>query len=74
MDVRQLFCKNIVLIREKYLFSEREMARSLGISVRQMKKIEKGVLPDRMTARIIFRASRCFGVPPRELFLKRDEK
>ena len=73
MDVQQLFCKNIVFLKEKHLPSEKEMAHRLGISVGRMKKIEKGVIPKRMSARIIFRVCHCFGVHPGELFLSREE-
>lgn len=63
-----LFSQHIRHIRSKTGLTQKEMAYILGIGVSTLSKIEKGVLPPRLSCSVIFRIHQHFGIPPKDLF------
>ncbi len=63
-----IFCKNIRLLREKYNFSKKEMAKILGISEKTLSLIENDIVIERLSSKVIFRTARYFGIQPAYLF------
>lgn len=63
-----LFSQKIKLIRAEHRLTQREMAQKLGISVNTLSKIEKGILPPRLSCSVIFRIQQQFGISPKDLF------
>lgn len=66
----QIFCENIKNLREAYHLSEKEMSKILGISVERLQSIEKGILPPKLTVRILFRIQVHFHIRPQDMFRK----
>ena len=62
LQEQQVFCKNILLLRKKHRLSKKEMAQLLGIGISTLGKIEKGELPPRLSASIVFRVYEHFHV------------
>ena len=62
------FSENIKCIRKKAGLSQKEMACILGISASTLSKIEKGVLPPRLSCSVLFRLQQNFGIHPKDLF------
>ncbi len=54
--------KNISYLRKKHRLTKKEMARRLGIGVGSLAKLEKGIVPPRLSALIILFAYQEFGV------------
>ncbi len=66
----QIFCENIKNLRETNNLSEKEMAKILGISIERLQSIEKGILPPKLTVRILFRIQEHFHIKPQDMFRK----
>ena len=64
----EIMGRNIFLLRVKHRLNQRQMASILGIGVSSLSKLEKGVLPPRMTVEPLFRIQDHFGVSPSDLF------
>ncbi len=62
------FSENIKCIRKEAGLSQKEMARMLGIGVSTLSKIEKGVLPPRLSCSVLFCIQRHFGIHPKDMF------
>ena len=67
-DCFAIFLHNIAWLRKHYGISKRRMAELLGIGLWSLNKIEKGEIPPRLDAHIIFAVSKHFGIPVSELF------
>ena len=63
-----IFSQNMKKIRKNAQLTQREMAQKLGISIASLSKIEKGILPPRLSCSILFRIHKEFGVHPKDLF------
>ena len=63
-----LFCQDVKILRERSGFSEREMAKILGIDIPSLEKIEQGILPPRIGVSVIFKILRYFKIEPCKLF------
>lgn len=63
-----IFSQNMKKIRKNAQLTQREMAQKLGISIASLSKIEKGILPPRLSCTILFRIHKEFGVHPKDLF------
>ena len=68
IDDRSVFCYHIRRIRKENNMTQREMAHKLGISISTLTKIEKGIIPPRLSCSILFRVQREFGIHPKDLF------
>lgn len=64
-----IFSQRIKLIRAENKLTQKEMAQKLRISVSTLSKIERGILPPRLSCSILFQIYEQFGVHPRELFV-----
>ena len=62
------FSYHIQRIRKEQKLTQREMAGRLGIGVRTLSMIERGILPPRLSCEIIFRIQDQFGIHPKDLF------
>ena len=58
------FCENVKFFRERYGFSQTEMAKRLGIGVKSLRKIENGEVPPRLSCIVLFTIQREFGIKP----------
>lgn len=63
-----IFSQNMKKIRKTAQLTQREMAQKLGISIASLSKIEKGILPPRLSCSILIRIHKEFGIHPKDLF------
>ena len=63
-----ILSKNICYLRARNGLSKKEMAKRLGIGSGTMSKIEKGILPPRLTVDILFYLQQEFDIPIKNLF------
>ena len=66
------FCQNIKHLRETGGYSYAETAKALHTSVKTLKSIESGIVPSRVSMRIIWYAADFFGVPAPSLLLPQE--
>ena len=62
-----LFCKNVKYLRKKHNLSKAEMAIKLDIGIGSITSIEKGILPPRLSARVLMKIEESFNVSASEL-------
>ena len=65
----EVFCKNVKILREQNHLSKKEMAEILGVGVATLAKIEQGIIPPKMSVKIIFRLSQRFHIQEHKLFI-----
>lgn len=53
-DYIKIFCDNVKELRKANRLSKREMADKLHIGLKTLDNIEKGILPNRLSLRIVF--------------------
>ena len=58
------FCENVKFLRECYGFTQTEMAKKMGISVKSLRKIENGEVPPRLSCVVLFKIQHEFGIEP----------
>ncbi|MBE6536923.1 MAG: helix-turn-helix transcriptional regulator [Ruminococcaceae bacterium] len=63
------FCKNISALRARYRISKKEMAKILGIGIGSLNKLEKGIIPTRMSCTVLFRVGKFFDISLDKLLL-----
>ena len=63
-----IFCRNIKKLRILNNISQREMAKSLGIGKNSIVKIEKGILPPRLSLEILPKLYEWYGITVSALF------
>ena len=63
-----IFCENVREIRLKNNLSKKEMAKILGIGVGSLNLIEKGIIPERLSAEVIVNICINFKVSASSLF------
>lgn len=61
------FCENVRTLRRFFKLSQKEMARTMGIGLYSLRKIESGVLPPRLGMDVLFHLYKGFGVLPHAL-------
>jgi len=54
---------NILYLRKRNKITKKEMAKILGIGITTLNKIEKGILPPKLSVEILFKIQDCFGIP-----------
>ena len=59
---------NLTRLRKQNDLTKTEMANALHISTVTLNKIENGIMPKRLGANILIRASRYFSIPIEQLF------
>ena len=62
------FAEHVKRIRKEAGLSQREMAVILGIGIPTLSKIERGILPSRLSCSVLFRIHQHFGIHPKNLF------
>ena len=70
----EVFGDNLKRIRKSNGLSMNTMSKVLGIGVKSLSSLERGILPPRMSASILIKINNEFGFLPSEMFLKIDEK
>lgn len=68
MNEKQIFCKNMLILRKHLGMTQRDFSKALQIGVHSLSQIEKGRIPDRLGAIILIRIFYCFGIMPSEMF------
>ncbi len=69
-----IFCENVKKLRTKNNLSKSAMARILGIMPSTLTELEHGILPDRLSCRILSRMHHYFGVEISNLFREMPNK
>jgi len=64
----QILCQNIKYLRREHELSKGEMAHILGVGIRTLNDIERGILPPRISCEMLFRIQHHFGISPGQLF------
>ena len=64
----EIFCKNIKALREYCDLSKNEMSKNLGISVKTLEMIESGIIPKRLSCKIVYRIYDKFDILPQNIF------
>ncbi|MBE6674957.1 MAG: helix-turn-helix transcriptional regulator [Ruminococcaceae bacterium] len=57
-----LFCENIKYLRKKHNLSKAEMAKRLNVGIGSITSIENGILPPRLSARVLITIEESFNV------------
>ena len=68
MHEKQVFCKNVKKLRENYGYSKLKMAKILGIGIKSLSLIERGILPPRLKCEVLIRIANHFGISPSDMF------
>ena len=58
-----IFCCNVLALRKRNNLSKKDMAKLLGIGIGSLNKLEKGIIPERMSCTVLVRISKVFHVP-----------
>lgn len=59
--------RNLFLLRVKHRLNQKEMALILGIGLLSLRKLEKGIIPPRLTVEMLYRIHDHFGITPSNL-------
>ena len=62
-DVMEFLSHNVLYLRKKNNITKRGMAKIMGIGIKTLNKIEKGLLPPRLSVEVLFRIRDYFGIP-----------
>lgn len=65
------FLYNVLWIRKHYGISKEKMTRILEIGMKSLNKIESGVMPPRLSAKIIVKIYNNFGILSEDMFKNR---
>ena len=65
------FTYNVAWLRKHHKLSKKKMAEILNISVNSLSKLEKDIIPPRLTIKIIFDIWDYFGIHPAKQFGQR---
>lgn len=65
---RQIFLSNLTRLRQKHNLTQTQMANILGIGITSWRSIERGVMPPKLSAAVVYRAADAFGIPAARLF------
>ena len=57
-----IFLANLTDLRLRYGYTQKQMAHLLGIGIPSLRMIERGILPPRLSAKVILRAEETFGI------------
>lgn len=62
-DAIRCLAYNVSYLRKELNISKNKMAEILGIGVKTLTKIEQGILPPRLSVKVLFKIQQCFGIP-----------
>ncbi len=60
----QIFSKNIKLLRKKIPLNQSQMAELLNISVYSLRKLEKGIVPKKLSVEVVLNIIAIFKINP----------
>lgn len=61
-DAMKFFSENVSQLRKSYNISKKEMAQILGVGIKTLDNIERGMLPLRLSVNVLFKIRDCFGI------------
>jgi transcriptional regulator with XRE-family HTH domain len=64
----RMFLSNLTRLRPKHNLTQTQMAKILGIGITSWRSIERGVMPPKLSAAVVYRAADAFGIPAARLF------
>ena len=64
------FCSNVTALRKRNQLSKKKMAKILGIGIKTLTEIEKGVLPPKTSCTALIGACGFFGISADDLLGK----
>ena len=64
----RIFLSNLTCLRQKHNLTQTQMANILGIGITSWRSIERGVMPPKLSAAVVYRAADAFGIPAARLF------
>ena len=67
-DEEKILGYNVSFLRKKHRLSKKALAKRIGIGVKSLSTLERGVIPPRMSINAVFRLCKVFHVLPRALF------
>ena len=73
-EERENLLYNLTWLRRRESLSKEEMAAVLHISIAGMEQLEKGVLPEELSAEVFLVLQERFGLSPVQLLSERIEK
>ena len=62
------FTKNVAKLRKKHNLSKIRMCNILKTSIHSLNKIEKGIIPKKLSLEVVFRIENHFGITPKDQF------
>lgn len=62
-DAIKIFSQNVMYLRKSHNITKKEMVKILGIGINSLNKLEQGILPPRLSVKILFRIRNYFGIP-----------
>lgn len=65
---QDIFCINVTWLRKHHNLTYRQMSNLIAISVRSLKRMERGVLPPTVDVASLYYIYKHFGIPPNQLF------
>ena len=69
-DYRKIFCNNLKCLRRTKGLSKKEMSQILNISEKSISMLESGIIPQRLSASVIFRIGKAWGIAPEYMFVE----
>ena len=60
----KIFTENIKLLRQKASLTQSQMAELLNISIYNLKKLESGAIPKRLSVEVVFKIMYIFKINP----------
>ena len=67
-DYFSVLAEHMKQIRKEEGLTQKEMAAKLGIGIATLSKLERGIIPPRLSCSVLFRVQKHFGVHPKDLF------
>ena len=58
----EYFCENILYLRRKYGYTQKEMAVILEINLNSLRKVERGMIPRCITAKTLYNLCNYFQI------------
>ena len=68
-----IFFENIRYLRKKHRLTQKQMAEILGIGIKSLSLIERGILPPRLSGAVLLRAEEYFKIPLKDMFLHLED-
>ncbi|MBQ7301335.1 MAG: helix-turn-helix transcriptional regulator [Clostridia bacterium] len=70
----RIFFSNLIYLRRRHGYTQKQMANLLGIGIPSWRMIEQGILSPRLSTKVILRAEEKFGIPAYRLLSEKFEK